>query len=86
MLMCREKIYLSATLSERPARRLRLMSLRPVRVFMRERKPIVRLRFTLLLRLGYAMPMGAVLCCSNVRHESLTALWRGIGRVEMIAA
>jgi hypothetical protein len=56
-----EALYLSATLSERPARRLALISLRPVRVFMRERKPMVRFRFTLLLRLGYAMPMGAIL-------------------------
>lgn len=40
--------YLSAVLTSLPARRLRLMSLRPLDVFMRARKPIRRLRRILL--------------------------------------
>lgn len=44
--------YLSATLSERPAARLRFTSLRPFLVFIRARKPMPRLRLIRLVRCG----------------------------------
>lgn len=43
---------LSAVFSERPARRLLLIILRPALVFMRARKPMARLRLMRLIRLG----------------------------------
>jgi hypothetical protein len=41
-----------ATLTRRPTRRLRLMSLRPLLVRMRPKKPLFRLRLILLSRWG----------------------------------
>ena len=61
--------FLSATLRLRPARRLRLRSLRPLVVFMRARKPMERLRFTREVRFGYAMPMGN--CLSSLHAPGL---------------
>lgn len=43
---------MSAVLSERPARRLRLIILRPLEDFMRARKPMARLRLIRLVRFG----------------------------------
>jgi hypothetical protein len=45
-------IYLSDTFRLRPTRRLRLIILRPLGVFMRARKPMERLRLMRLMRCG----------------------------------
>ena len=52
----RSKTY--SALRRRPAARLRRIMFRPVRVFMRLRKPCLRLRVLRLQRFGYAIPMG----------------------------
>lgn len=47
-----QEYFLSATLRERPAARLRFIILRPCLVFMRARKPMERLRLMRLTRCG----------------------------------